>query len=144
MVLVVFFLFLLVPDGLRVYGLDLLFVNSIYIASHFFVNLVQDEFGFFVDVGSEVLMVNFQLVWIGKDEFFKRKGVVKLVTIMDPTLGNNWYLFVRQLLQFCLLFPVVFSFRELAGGWCHRGGLLRNGYYLRFFGLFHEVISSDD
>lgn len=37
---VVFFLFLLVPDGLRVDDLGLLLVISIYIASHFVLNLV--------------------------------------------------------------------------------------------------------
>lgn len=61
---VMFLLFLLVPDGLRVDALGLLLVISVYIPTHFLLNFVQDEFGLLLDVRSEVLVVHFRLVWI--------------------------------------------------------------------------------
>lgn len=83
---VVLLLFLFVPDGLRVDGMGLLLVISVYIPSHFVLNLVENELGLLVDVWGEVLVVHFQLVWIGKDEFLEGKGVVELVAVVDPAL----------------------------------------------------------
>jgi hypothetical protein len=142
-----FFLFLLVADGLGVDELGLLLVTSVDIPSHFVLNLVQDELGLLVDVGREVLVVHFQLVWVRKDEFLKREGVVELVAVVDPTLRNYWYLFVEELLQFCLLLCVVLPCRDFGGcsGWRRdRGGILRDWYDLRLFGLLDEVVGPDD